>query len=550
MKTVNRYFYLLILLLPLVLYHCGTKSSEPTPAQTVTIVEMSAGQLTDNDGDNYLSYFNLYFDLDINRDEKKVFVLVGIRFHDVADTASYWELFRTDIIDVKKDDDPWVLGVDLPSNEYPPAGYDLLFWVIDGDDIDVTDPENLRVLAEMSATDQELLSNIPLEHIDDDLLVIITDLWLSDSVDVDEDGYFSSFRLNFNLDVPLGSKDVFVMLAARYHDPGDTEAYDPYIISQDLNITGNDLDFMYFDIVNSVPDFLQDSYDFLFIVFDANDRELRLAETSATDNSKLRNVLIEPTDTENIIWIFDALFKDPIDFDGDGYNSEATLELDIDEENGSGADVYVEISYRPFGTTDYMSLGPTGVFNVIGVAYDPILIDINQHQFFDHGAYDFKIELKFGGYNIVEDWIDGSTFLELSGVKLELQSEDQQIIVDDAWQSSEFDNDSDSYNYWVVMSIDIGVSVGEADVLVRPGYKLTNESSYTFTEFTDTLHVVSGSFEGGHYLYQNFNRGMYDIAFQLSFLGSESVQLTYDATNDPDLAGIRLENWSEDGSPP
>ncbi|MEE9119288.1 MAG: hypothetical protein V3U02_11950, partial [Calditrichia bacterium] len=215
----------------------------------------------------------------------------------------------------------------------------------------------------------------------------------------------------------------------------------------------------------------------------------------------------------------------------------------------SGEEVYVEISYRPFGTTDYMSLGPTGVFTVNGVDYDPIFIDINQHQFFDHGAYDFKIDLKFGGYNIIEDWADASTFSELSGVKLELQSEDQQLSVDDAWQSSEFDNDSDTYNYWVVMSIDIEVNVGGTDVLVRPGYKLTDDLTYTFTDFTDTLHVVSGSLANGDYLYRNFDYGIYDIAFEISFLGSENVQLMYDATDDSDLADIRLENWSEDGSP-
>jgi hypothetical protein len=149
---------------------------------------------------------------------------------------------------------------------------------------------------------------------------------------------------------------------------------------------------------NSDAYFSQGAYDFLFIVFDAVDRDFRLTESSATDNSLLRNVLIEPSDTDNKIYLYDSWFEDEVDIDGDGYHSEAWFVFDVDEENGSGEDVYVDISYRPFETTD--------AFSVNGVDSDPIPIEVNQYQSFSHGSYDFKIDLKFDSYNIIEDWTD------------------------------------------------------------------------------------------------------------------------------------------------
>lgn len=544
MKTVLRHSYLLLLLLPLFLSHCG-KASEPTPAQVVTIADMWVGNLTDYDQDGYYSFFNLYFDLNVNRESKEVFVLLAIRFYDSADTATYYELFTTEsfTIEGNSSDDALFVDVELPSNAFPAAGYDFLFLVFDSND-------PIQRLAELSATDQELLSNVPLEHIDNDVAVTIGNMWISDTVDTDGDGYYSSFHLNFDLNATGGSKEVFVMLARRFYDPNDTEPYIEYFTSADFTVTGNELDVKYFIIPISEADFSQAGYDFLFIVFDSSDPEVRWVEVSAGTSPMLRNFLIEPTETDNKIWIYDAWFEDEVDLDEDGYNSQAMLVLDVDEENGPDEDVYVDISYRTSGTTTYMSLGTTEVFTVTREDYDPIGIEVTKYHNFNHGSYDFKIDLKFDGYNIIEDWMDASTDSDLSGVQLELASDEQELSVWDAWLSNVFDNDSDSYYYWVIVTIDIDVDIGETDVLLRPGYKLSNESVYTFSDFTDTLHVISGSHtDDESYIFKNFNYGIYDISFEISFLGSDVVQLVYDATDDPDLANIRLENWSQDGRP-
>ncbi len=59
MKTVYKYSYLSLLFLPLFFSQCGNKASEPTPAQVVTIADMWYGNVTDYDGDGFVSFFNL-----------------------------------------------------------------------------------------------------------------------------------------------------------------------------------------------------------------------------------------------------------------------------------------------------------------------------------------------------------------------------------------------------------------------------------------------------------------------------------------------------------
>ena len=62
--------------------NCST-TSDPKPIQKVTIADMWVGNLIDNDNDGYYSFYNLYFDLDVNQGSREVFFLFSNRF-DVA----------------------------------------------------------------------------------------------------------------------------------------------------------------------------------------------------------------------------------------------------------------------------------------------------------------------------------------------------------------------------------------------------------------------------------------------------------------------------------
>jgi hypothetical protein len=558
MKIVYKYSYLLILLLPLLLTHCGT-TSEPTPPQTLKIADMWTGNLTDNDKDGYYSYFDMYFDLDINRGSREVFVLLATRFHDPGDSTDYVELFRSETFTVEEGatDDALYFGVELPSDLLPATGYDFLFLVVNGEDADEPDASKLRRITESSASDRDLLSNVPLEFYAHDVAVLLNAMGIADSIDYDGDNYKSYLQFNFILEIIGGSKEIFVVLAAREHDPGDTEGYTGYLESPPFTVDENQGNGMY-NIQFPVPlddgDFLQGGYDFLFIVFDNSVEDLRLIEQSASTTDMLNNVLLEPSDTDNTIWIYDAAFDEEseVDIDGDGYFSEAWIVFDVDEASGAGEDVYVDISYKPAGSGSYMYLGSTPTFTVNGTDLETIAVEVNQNQTFSNGSYDFKLDLMFDGYNIIEDSRDASTDTDLAGIQLELSSEDvpQELSVWNIWPSELFDNDRDGYYSSVVISTDIDVSYGEADVFMRVYYKNSEESTYTFLGETNIFHLV-GNDEGDVYSieFTGFSHGLWDLRFEILFAGSSTVELVYDDSNEPDLDDIFMETSAEDATP-
>ena len=286
------------------------------------------------------------------------------------------------------------------------------------------------------------------------------------------------------------------------------------------------------------------------IVFDSSDPEVRLVEVSATNSPILRNVSLEPTDTDNKIWIYDTWIADEVDIDGDGYHSEAYLVFDVDEENGSGEDVYMDIWYKKSASQNYIPLVTTESFTVTGEADDPRGIEVTNFHNFNHDSYEFRIDLKFAGYDDnIEDIKNALTDVDLRAVWLELPSEDvpQELSVWRIWPSELFDRDRDGYYSSVVISIDIDVSYGETDVYMKVYYKNDSESTYTHLDDTDPFHITEDSSIDVYSIeFLNFPHGQWDLKFEILFYGSFSVELTYDETNDSDLNNIFMETDAED----
>jgi hypothetical protein len=199
-----------------------------------------------------------------------------------------------------------------------------------------------------------------------------------------------------------------------------------------------------------------------------------------------------------------------------------------------------------------MYLGSTPTFTVNGTDLETIAVEVNQNQTFSNGSYDFKLDLMFDGYNIIEDSRDASTDTDLAGIQLELSSEDvpQELSVWNIWPSELFDNDRDGYYSSVVISTDIDVSYGEADVFMRVYYKNSEESTYTFLGETNIFHLV-GNDEGDVYSieFTGFSHGLWDLRFEILFAGSSTVELVYDDSNEPDLDDIFMETSAEDATP-
>jgi hypothetical protein len=134
-------------------------------------------------------------------------------------------------------------------------------------------------------------------------------------------------------------------------------------------------------------------------------------------------------------------------------------------------------------------------------------------------------------------------------VHLELSSEDipQELSVWNAWRSAVVDNDLDSYYSSVVITIDVDVSYGEADVYMRVYYKPSTELTYTFGAETQPFHITGNSSNDDQSIeFWDFPFGLWDLKFEILFVGSGNVELTYDDTDDFDLNDVPLETVLED----
>ena len=309
----------------------------------------------------------------------------------------------------------------------------------------------------------------------------IKDVWISDIQDADQDGFVSSYHLNFDLDVSNGSMNVFVWLGFQVHDDADTaQSYYPYFESVNFTVEGTgESDAQYIEIGPSNIELPQGAYDFLLIVFDGSEEDKRLAEVSDSDDDDMLNIPIESSATDIGIYIFDAFFESLTDEDGDGFASEVTLWVDVDEEGTSGSDVRLALYEKASGPGSYNFLGLTDPFTVTGDAETDIAgIDLDG---FPHGDYDFMVELIFNNSLFLEDVKEASNWPDLANIPLELPAEDQpQFTI--------------TFNNLVYTDIEVSVSgygtktaaVNGSAVFNLPG----NPGSFTY--YAETAGYTSG----------------------------------------------------------
>ena len=99
MKINLRNLSVLLLLSIIVLF--SFQCDSPTKSkkrQTVSVNSEQGIWLSngiDNDGDNFYSSLYLNIDLDVSSGDIEVFVVIGVRFYDPADTAGYYHYYTS-----------------------------------------------------------------------------------------------------------------------------------------------------------------------------------------------------------------------------------------------------------------------------------------------------------------------------------------------------------------------------------------------------------------------------------------------------------------------
>ncbi len=117
----------------------------------------------------------------------------------------------------------------------------------------------------------------------------------SDAVDQNGNGYASTLKFSFNIDVSKGTESVFVVIGKREHDASNNTTYTTYFTSSAFDITEDAKDdAKYITIGNpEIGELSHNAYDFLIQVYNAENKTDIVAEANMTNFSEMGNVLME-----------------------------------------------------------------------------------------------------------------------------------------------------------------------------------------------------------------------------------------------------------------
>jgi hypothetical protein len=123
--------------------------------------------------------------------------------------------------------------------------------------------------------------------------LIIENIWVSDAVDNDEDGYYSNLYLNFDLDVANGSKEVFVKLGYKTTNAG-TQDFVLCFESVSFTVSGvTSEDAKYIELNDLDTELANGQYDFLLQVFEKTNPDQAIAEAAPQSFTPLASIKLE-----------------------------------------------------------------------------------------------------------------------------------------------------------------------------------------------------------------------------------------------------------------
>jgi len=175
-------------------------------------------------------------------------------------------------------------------------------------------------------------------------IVTIGDVYFTEGVDADHDGYFSYAKLNIELSLNEGSKDICIQVSYSHKD---SAVYYPYQQIKSFILEDHMKPTMSIGLPNS--ELSQGKWDFEVRVFNSEEDTVGLASVSAGEDNDLHDVPFEPSARDVEITVSDVRWAEKIDHDEDGYLSSGILCLDMNTTEGQ-AEIFF-ILYRK-GTTD------------------------------------------------------------------------------------------------------------------------------------------------------------------------------------------------------
>jgi hypothetical protein len=290
--------------------------------QVYTIRDVWWQNIVDNDGDGYRSSGELWFDVNVNFGSGYVYAIL---LYEKDESGNWLTYDRTPnfAISGNSNNDKQYFQVGNSPNELSRGSYDFAIMVYDVN----TD----SLLTKIVAIDDEDINDELFESSSEDVAPAInfwvSNAWWTDAIDNDGDSYTSSRKLYFDVDVNIGTRNVY---AEIYYEKNESGIWVFYYRTPAFSITGSENDPFWVLIGGSNGELGRGSYDFKIVVYNVETGQ-RVASRGPSDDADLNDELFESSAEEQVlsVGINDVFWTNVVDSDGDGYSASRDMNISL-----------------------------------------------------------------------------------------------------------------------------------------------------------------------------------------------------------------------------
>jgi hypothetical protein len=320
----------------------------------------------------------------------------------------------------------------------------------------------------------------------------ISSVWWSDSLDANNDGYFSFKRLNFNVHL---AEDVARTVYARiYYKRFDASSFTFYAFSDDKRVIGKNGD-NFFGVGIGTPnkELSRGVYDFKIEVYEKDSERIEAVPDSAQNIILFGNKFeesFEDKDFSMTVWWSDSLDKDE-----DGYWRAATLNINADVNDSGTREMNAKVFYKKEQAAEYTLYDEIDNFTISGNgSSDAVALTVGDpNEELEYGLYDFRVELYETGSGLLVDFVD-QALPALNDVGFETEDDDLFFYsIDKVWWSDSLDLDGDGFTQFRRINFDVNIDKDYQRTIYAKIYTRPPDSSnYEMYDSTANF-VINGS---------------------------------------------------------
>lgn len=320
----------------------------------------------------------------------------------------------------------------------------------------------------------------------------ISNLWWSDSIDGNQDGYLQYKKLN--LTVTLQEKVTRSIQAQIYYKLVEASDFSFYAFSSSAVINGGTDKDISISIGKPNKELSKGIYDFAIKIYETGSERLE-AKSGEKDSLVLLNNKFEASGDDNNFDI-NIWWSNKYDRNKNGYSRSADLNFDINTDQSNTKTVDVNIYRKESAAADYTQINSLTNISIDGSIPDTLTIPIQSetNDTLYHGTYDFRVEVYEMPENILVALADES-LPELKGVGFESEDEDSYhyYLKGIHWADS-IDADNDGYTQFrnIFFDVDIAENV-QRTLFAKIFLRHPDSTDYEILDSTSTFNITGSN---------------------------------------------------------